>query len=87
MTAKTMAEVIHQRHCLERVHNEDCMFWQEDHESAAALSAAGFGLVADAKAEALEEAVDDFSVNLTVMSGPRIRSWLSSKAAKYRAAS
>ena len=53
--SKTMAEVIHAHHCLERIHNEGCMFWQEDHESAAALSAAGFGLVADAKAEAWAE--------------------------------
>lgn len=49
---KTMAEVIHTRHCLERVHNEDCMFWVEDHESAAALAAAGYGPVKEAQAEA-----------------------------------
>jgi len=40
---KTMAEVIHTTHCLERVHGEHCMFWAEDNQSAAALSAAGFG--------------------------------------------
>jgi hypothetical protein len=33
---------------------------------AAALSAAGFGLVADTKAEALEEAADDFEGNVGV---------------------
>ena len=55
MSEKTMAEVIHGRHCLERIHNEGCMFWQEDHESAEALSAAGFGPVKEAKAEAWDE--------------------------------
>lgn len=39
-------------------------------------------LFAAAKAEVLLEAVDDFSVNLTVMSGPRIRAWLKEKADK-----
>jgi hypothetical protein len=81
MTAKTMAEVLakHARrggirnlaiHC-------DCG-WSESiaamrssknsfaAHQAAALSAAGFGLVADTKAEALEEAADDFEGNVGV---------------------
>jgi hypothetical protein len=36
-----IALTIHQRHCIERVHNESCMFWIEDHESAQALVNAG----------------------------------------------
>jgi len=54
---------------------------------AAALSAAGFGPVKEAKAEALEWVADDFGVNLTNMSGPRIRAWLLEHAAKIRATS
>jgi hypothetical protein len=47
---------------------------------AAALSAAGFGLVADAKAEALEEAADDFGETYH-------GNWLRTRAASIRAAS
>lgn len=84
---KTMAEVLAEQLCgwNEDAPCADCL--DDAKRYLGVLSDAGFGLVADAKAEALEEAVDDFSVNLTVMSGPRIRAWLSSKAAKYRAAS
>lgn len=38
----------------------------------------------EARAQALEDAVDDFSVNLTAMSGPRIRAWLRSRAKAER---
>lgn len=31
------------------------------------------------RAEALESAADDYTVNLTAMSGPRIRDWLRSR--------
>ena len=51
------------------------------------LSAAGFGPVKEGKAEALEWVADDFGVNLTNMSGPRIRAWLLEHAAKIRATS
>jgi len=49
---------------------------------ASALAAAGFGDVRAAGAEALEAAADDFGVNLTAMSGPRIRDWLRAKAVR-----
>ena len=37
-----LANVIHTTHCLERVHNESCMFWDDDRESANAALAAGY---------------------------------------------
>lgn len=36
-----IALTIHERHCIERVHNESCLFWAEDHDSADALISAG----------------------------------------------
>lgn len=47
---------------------------------AVALSAAGFGLVADAKAEALEEAADDYRHYET----PNARLYLRARAAALR---
>ena len=37
-----LALTIHTHHCIESVHNEDCMFWADDHESAEAVRAAGY---------------------------------------------
>jgi len=47
----------------------------------AMLTAAGFGPVKAAQAGALRYIADDFSVNLTAMSGPRIRAWIVARAA------
>jgi len=37
-----LALTIHTHHCIESVHNEDCMFWADDHESAEAVRTAGY---------------------------------------------
>lgn len=50
----------------------------------AELTAAGFGPAKEAGAKALEYAAEDFSVNLTVMSGPKIRDWMRASAAAVR---
>lgn len=42
------------------------------------------GAVRTARAEALEEAANDFGVNLTAMTGPRIRHWLMARAVAER---
>lgn len=47
---------------------------------AEALETAGYGAIRKAQAEVLRDVVEDFSVNLTAMSGPRIRAWLSGRA-------
>lgn len=40
--------------------------------------------IREARAQALEDAVEDYSVNLTVMSGPRVRDWLRARAVTER---
>lgn len=49
---------------------------------AEVLSAAGFGLVADAKAEALEEAADIAATKHGSITGPELASWLRAFSAR-----
>lgn len=94
MTVKTMAEVLAEHHmsrlneggwmcasfaCSAKVNDMDDAM---EHQ-AAALSAAGYGLVADAKREALEEAADDAALRLAGHSGISITR-LRSRAAGMR---
>jgi hypothetical protein len=82
MTAKTMAEVLAEN--MDQVftaeYGDALAFTGDAEELAELLSAAGFGLVADAKAEALEEAADDFGETYH-------GNWLRTRAASIRAAS
>ena len=47
-----LALTIHTHHCIESVHNEDCMFWADDHESAEAVRTAGYSKPRTIKAAA-----------------------------------
>jgi hypothetical protein len=37
-----LALTIHAAHCIERVHNQSCLFWHDDHVSANAVRDAGY---------------------------------------------
>jgi len=60
-----LALTIHTHHCIESVHNEDCMFWADDHESAEAVRTAGYSKPRTITTPAEANALPDRSAFLT----------------------